>query len=163
MSKIQNITETKVEVYKKMIDNFEKQLLDYKVEIDKQSHADEKTYPLIYNTLEKYFNIVKEANEGGKLDDKQLNEASQHLSRIKNLFIEHQSNLRRSVDIIKGKLEATQAHKKNLELLLQKEQKILKNILEGNIDENGMYIGDPARRPPGVRPADPNASRKQNK
>lgn len=163
MSKIQNITETKIEVYKKLVSELEKQLQDYTLEIDKQKYVDEKTYSLIYSTLEKYVSFLKEAKSVNKLEDKQFNEGFGHVRSINNLFVEHHNNLKRSVDTLKGKLAATQAHKKNIELLLQKEQKILKSILDGNIDENGMYIGDPARRPPGVRPADPNASRKQNK
>ena len=54
-------------------------------------------------------------------------------------------------------------HKEKLKNLLKSQEKYLNHILQGNIDETGAYTGPLAQRPPGIRPADPMAARKQNK
>ena len=162
MSKIQNIAEAKINVYTGLIEDFEKQIKDYHNIIEKQTYIEKHNYPLIYETLNKYVTILQNTYSQGNITEEKAKEGHTHVKNIENLFVEHQNNLKTSIQNVTGKIQATKAHKERIVRLLKREKQQLKHILAGNIDENGTYIGPPAQRPAGVRPADPMLSRKQN-
>tara|TARA_Y100000310_G_C20680757_1_gene815805 strand:- start:2211 stop:2696 length:486 start_codon:yes stop_codon:yes gene_type:complete len=155
-------TETKIEVYKSLI---------AQIKVDLQNANNDKTkqmnnltnYPLIYQTLERYCNVLKINVENGKITQETCNNVHEHVLNIRDLFAEHHSNNKQSLTVAKAQIATLKFQYDKLVKLLDFEQKVWENILSGNIDDNGVYVGKPEQRPPGTRPDDPLVDRKKIK
>jgi sugar-specific transcriptional regulator TrmB len=163
IKKFEYSAQTKIEIYKSLISDIEKQINDLNIYLTQRTYGSESLFTLIGETLEKYKQTILNAHNQQKISEDVKNNGLQHVSNILKMFLEHDINLKTSINETKGKLAALNSHKEKLKNLLKSQEKYLNHILQGNIDETGAYTGPLAQRPPGIRPADPMAARKQNK
>jgi len=152
-------TQTKISVYKTLIKQLDLDLENVSNNTTKLLNNLE-NYKLIYDTLKKYNTILQTNVTDGNITQDYAQNVLGHVTNIKTLFIEHENNIKTSINRSYGNTEMLGSYRKKLINLLANENKILQSILDGNINEQGAYTGPAMRRPVGVRPEDPLVARK---
>ena len=151
--------ETKIEVYVAALQKLDKDLEIIVAREEKHEHQLE-YYTSVYDTLKQYIADMKLSAETIGMKQQSFDVIIKNINNIHHTFREHESEYRVQAYKLEGYNEVLTAQKNYFNTLLTHEKTILEKVEEGTIDETGSYTGNPSRRPPGVRPADPLRTRK---
>ena len=132
-------TEIKISVYESLIRQIDNDIQKANNEKIMQESKLE-NYNLVYDTLKKYLSIVAENVQNKNVPSSEYDNVLKHLQNIKQLLTEHENNNKTSVSLLKGKLKGLQEQRENAVKMLKNENTVLKNIINGNINENGQFI-----------------------